>query len=55
MAYSDFTLAQLKSNFQLTIDEDTNLFADTREADLPAVLVNTLAPLSFPGSECKYR
>jgi hypothetical protein len=42
MAYSDFTLAELKSNFQLTIDEHTDLFADTPEADLPSVLVNTL-------------
>jgi hypothetical protein len=43
MAYSDFTLAELKSNFQLTIDETTDLFANTPEAELPAVLVNTLA------------
>lgn len=43
MAYSDFTLAALKSNFQLTVDEDTNLFGDTPEADLPGVLVNALA------------
>src|SRR5271155_1261666 len=43
MAYSDFTLAELKSNFQLTINEDSNLFADTPEMDLPGVLVNTLA------------
>ena len=43
MAYSDFTLADLKSNFQLKIDEDANLFAGTPEADLPSVLVNTLA------------
>ncbi len=43
MSYSDFTIAELKSSFQLTIDEDTNLFADTPEADLPGVLVNALA------------
>jgi hypothetical protein len=42
MAYSDFTLAELKSNFQLIIDEDTNLFVDTPEKDLPSVLVNML-------------
>jgi hypothetical protein len=43
MAYSDFTLAELKRNFALTLDESTNLFADTPEADLPDVLVHTLA------------
>src|SRR5436190_9003755 len=43
MAYSDFTLADLKQRFQLTLDEASNLFADTAEADLPAVLVDTLA------------
>ena len=43
MAYSDFTLAELKTNFQLTIDEATDLFSDTPEADLPGVLVNMLA------------
>ncbi len=43
MAYSDFTLAELKSKFQLTIEEDTNLFADIPEAELPSVLTNTLA------------
>ncbi len=42
MAYSDFTLAELKTNFQLTIDESTNLFAGTPETDLPSVLVNML-------------
>ena len=43
MAYSDFTLAELKQRFQLAIDETSNLFADTPEADLPAVLAATLA------------
>jgi hypothetical protein len=42
MAYSDFTLAELKKNFALTVDETTNLFADTPEANLPTVLVHTL-------------
>jgi hypothetical protein len=42
MAYSDFTLAELKTNFQLTIDESTNLFAGTPETDLPSILVNML-------------
>jgi hypothetical protein len=36
MSYSDFTLAELKTSFQLVVDETTNLFADTPEADLPA-------------------
>jgi hypothetical protein len=43
MAYSDFTLAELKQRFQLTIDEASNLFADIPEADLPPVLADTLA------------
>src|SRR5438445_5541652 len=43
MAYSDFTLADLKQRFRLTVDESNNLFADTAEADLPAVLADTLA------------
>jgi hypothetical protein len=42
MAYSDFTLAEVKSKFQLTIDETTNLYAGTPEAELPGALVNTL-------------
>jgi hypothetical protein len=43
MAYSDFTLADLKQRFRLTVDETINLFADTAEANLPAVLAETLA------------
>jgi hypothetical protein len=43
MAYGDFTLAELKSNFQLTIDEQANLFTDTPEPDLPVELVNMLS------------
>jgi hypothetical protein len=43
MAYSDFTLAELKQRFRLTIDEGSDLFAETAEADLPAVLSNLLA------------
>jgi hypothetical protein len=43
MAYSDFTLAELKLRFQLTVDESSNLFAGTPEVDLPAVLSDTLA------------
>jgi hypothetical protein len=43
MAYSDFTLAELKRNFALRVNESTNLFADTPEVDLPSELVHTLA------------
>jgi hypothetical protein len=43
MAYSDFTLPELKQRFQLTVDESSNLFADVREADLPPFLSDLLA------------
>ncbi len=43
MAYSDFTIAELKQRFQLVIDESSNLFADVPEQDLPAVLADTLS------------
>jgi hypothetical protein len=43
MAYSDITLAELKGRFGLVVDEATDLFADTPEAVLPAVLADTLA------------
>jgi hypothetical protein len=43
MAYSDFTLTELKQRFGLTVDEDTNLFADVQEVDLPSVLADLLA------------
>ncbi len=43
MAYSDFTIADLKRRFSLTIDESKDLFAHVPEADLPAVLTETLA------------
>jgi hypothetical protein len=43
MAYSDFTLAELKQRFHLVIDESTNLFADVPEADLPPTLADTLS------------
>jgi len=42
MAYSDFTLPELKTRFHLIIDEATNLFADTAEVDLPTALAATL-------------
>ena len=43
MAYSDFTLAELKQRFQLTLDESQDLFAETAEADLPPILTDLLA------------
>jgi hypothetical protein len=43
MSYSDFTIAELKERFQLTIDEASNLFAHVPEVDLPPVLADTLA------------
>ena len=42
MAYSDFTLSELKRKFQLVVDETRNLFADTAEADLTPSLSDTL-------------
>jgi hypothetical protein len=43
MVYSDFTIAELKSRFQLVIDESSNLFAAAPEVDPPPVLADTLA------------
>ena len=43
MAYSDFTLAELKQRFHLTVEETSNLFADVGEAVLPPVLADLLA------------
>ena len=43
MAYSDFTIAELKSRFRLAIDESSDLFAHVPESDLPAALADTLA------------
>ncbi len=42
MAYSDFTLTELKRQFQLVVDETRDLFADTAEADLTPSLADTL-------------
>lgn len=42
MAYSDFTLAELKQRFSLTIDETHNLFAQVAEVDLPPALSEIL-------------
>src|SRR5436309_1842048 len=43
MAFSDFTLTELKQRFRLVLDESSNLFADVAEVDLPPVLSETLA------------
>jgi len=43
MAYSDFTLPQLKRQFRLEVSESSDLFADVPEVELPAVLAETLA------------
>lgn len=43
MAYSDFTIRELKERFQLTINESSNLFAEVVEIELPRVLAETLA------------
>jgi hypothetical protein len=43
MAYSDFTLADLKQRFRLTVGEASDLFAETAEADLPPVLADLIA------------
>jgi hypothetical protein len=42
MAYSDFTISQLKKQFGLTIDEDHSLFDHVAEVDLPITLADTL-------------
>lgn len=43
MAYSDFTIGELKQRFGLAVEETSSLFAGTPEVDLPAVLADTLA------------
>jgi hypothetical protein len=43
MAYSDFTISELKRAFQLEIDEAVDLFAGVAEVELPASLSGTLA------------
>ena len=42
MAYSDFTIPELKKRFHLVVDEETNLFADIPEAELPVTLTDIL-------------
>jgi hypothetical protein len=43
MAYGDFTLAELKQRFGLTLQEADNLFAHVAEVELPATLTDLLA------------
>ncbi|WP_395137750.1 hypothetical protein [Armatimonas sp.] len=42
MAYSDFTLPELKKRFLLTVDEQTNLFSEVPSQELPATLADIL-------------
>ena len=42
MAYSDFTIPQLKQKFDIAIDEETNLFGDVSVIELPATLTDIL-------------
>jgi hypothetical protein len=41
MAYSDFSLAKVKNDFGLTLDESRNLFVDTKPV-LPSATLKTL-------------
>ena len=42
MAYSDFTISELKKRFHLTINEENSLFEDIATAELPATLADIL-------------
>jgi hypothetical protein len=42
MAYSDFSISELKQRFNLVIEENRDLFADVPEADVPPFLVDKL-------------
>ena len=42
MAYSDFTLDDIKTQFQLSIAEDKRLFSDVKPFDVPAPLLHVL-------------
>jgi hypothetical protein len=42
MAYSDFTLPELKKKFHLVVDEEASLFDDVPEVELPATLADIL-------------
>ncbi|MGH9836354.1 MAG: hypothetical protein ACRD9Y_25300 [Blastocatellia bacterium] len=43
MAYSDFTLTDIKQKFQITIDEETDLFSTISEVPASAWLTETLS------------
>ncbi|MBW4642111.1 MAG: hypothetical protein KME23_03690 [Goleter apudmare HA4340-LM2] len=43
MAYSDFTLANFKKNFNIHVDEKNDLFADVEPINISDKLTNTLA------------
>lgn len=55
MAYSDFTLNDIKQKFQITVDEETDLFSSVKEAEpdawLNSVLDETLQLALKIGSE----
>jgi hypothetical protein len=42
MAYSDFTLDDIKTQFQLSITEDKRLFTDVKPFDVPVPLLHVL-------------
>ncbi len=42
MAYSDFTLSEIKEKFQLTLEEYADIFCDVGEADISDFLSETL-------------
>lgn len=42
MAYSDFTLSEIKEKFQLTIEEETDIFPNAREESISDFLATTL-------------
>ncbi|HLC16496.1 MAG TPA: hypothetical protein VJL89_09760 [Thermodesulfovibrionia bacterium] len=42
MAYSDFTLSEIKEKFQITIEEEVNIFSDAREVKITDFLAETL-------------
>jgi len=42
MAYSDFTIPEIKKKFGLSVDEETSLFDDVPEVALPATLDDAL-------------
>ncbi len=50
MPYSDFTIPELKKNFGLSVNEETNLFGHIDETEIPATLADILRrwlPLSL--------